>query len=300
VELPGDYPQDPAAGGTPYGAQRSGLRSLLRPQILLPGAVVVGMLALAFGVQPGGASQQPASSLPAVTPSVAASPSASPSATATVKTPQASPSTTRTGTPTTGDGNTIAAPEAATGTGDVAGARATPTPTPGTDFSGEATQCGVLQEGSFPVAIEQALGGISVRATRVTVYPLDYFRCILLATGGRDAVALAESVGKAGRDGSTHAVLIDLWVTNPGKGFGQLNLRTASLAVAGQVFAPLATLGGRSESVVASGQGRTVTLVTAITNGVGATTGPMTLTIEAPLYGGKQTAGKYQIFLPTP
>ncbi len=296
MELPGDYPEGPAADGAPI----SPLRSLLRPQILLPGAVVVGMLAVAFGVQPGGGSRQAASDLPAVTPSVAVSPSVSPSAAAPTKTPQASPATTRTGTPGATGGHTIAAPEAATSTGDIAGARATPTPTPGTDFAREATQCGAIQEGSHAVAIEQTLGGLSVRATRVTVYPLEYFRCILLATGGRDAVTLAESVGKAGRAGSSHAVLVDLWVTNPGKDFGQLNLRTASLAVAGQVFAPLATLGGRSESVVASGQGRTVTLVVAIQNGVGATTGPMTLTVEAPLYGGKQTAGKYQIFLPTP
>ncbi|MBI5949895.1 MAG: hypothetical protein HY875_17295 [Chloroflexi bacterium] len=299
MELPGDYPEDLAAGIAPDGAPASPLRSLMRPQILLPGAVVLGMIAVAFGVQPGSGKQQAGSDLPAVTPSAVVSPSVSPSAAAPTRTAQPSP-TTRTGTPSASDGLTIAAPEAATATGDVAGARATPSPTPGTDFSREATECGAIQEGSFPIVIEQTLGGLSVRVVRVTVFPIEYFRCILLATGGREAVTLAESVGKAGRAGSTHAVLVDLWLTNPGKDFGQLNLRTASLAVASQVFAPLATLGGRSESVVASGQGRTVTLVVAIQNGVGPTTGPMTLTVEAPLYGGKQTAGKYQLFLPTP
>jgi hypothetical protein len=72
------------------------------------------------------------------------------------------------------------------------------------------------------------------------------------------------------------------------------------VAAAGQSFSPIATLGGRSEVVVSSGQGRNVTLVVAIRNTVGATAGPVTLVIEAPLSGGTPVAGKYQLFLPTP
>jgi len=151
-----------------------------------------------------------------------------------------------------------------------------------------------------PLSVQQVVSGVAVAARQATLYPADYFSCILMATGGREAVSLAGSVSKAHRDGATHAVLIDLWITNSGRDFGQVNLRTSALAVAGQTFTPLATLGGRSEVVVASGQGRNVTLVVMVKNGVGATTGPMTLTIEAPLFGGKQTPGKFQLFLPTP
>ena len=57
---------------------------------------------------------------------------------------------------------------------------------------------------------------------------------------------------------------------------------------------------GRGEVVVSSGEGRSVTLVVTLANAVGGTTGPMTLTVDAPLSGGQQTAGKYQLFLPTP
>lgn len=107
-------------------------------------------------------------------------------------------------------------------------------------------------------------------------------------------------VSKAEREGMTHAVLIDLWITNSSREFGQVNLRTAVISAAGQVFSPLATLGGRSEVVVSGGQGRNVTLVAAVKNTIGSGTGPITVSIDAPLAGGKQTAGKYQLFLPTP
>jgi hypothetical protein len=184
-------------------------------------------------------------------------------------------------------------------TDEVAGARSTPTTAPEADLSRESTQCGTIQETSVALSVEQVLQGVSVRVTRGTVYPVDYFRCILMATGGREAISLAGSISKAQRDGATHAVLVDLWITNAARDFAQVNLKTAQLAAAGQAFAPLATLGGRSEVVVSSGQGRNVTLVVTLANKL-ETTGPVTLTIDAPLAGGKQTPGKYQLFLPTP
>jgi hypothetical protein len=148
--------------------------------------------------------------------------------------------------------------------------------------------------------VEQTINGVAIQATRASAYPIEYFRCILMATGGREAVALASSVTKVQDAGATHALLIDLWITNAGREFGQLNLKSSSLAAAGRQFAPLATLGGRAEVVVSSGQGREITLVVAITNDVGDSTGPVTLTVDAPLVGGKEQPGKYQLFLPTP
>jgi hypothetical protein len=89
-------------------------------------------------------------------------------------------------------------------------------------------------------------------------------------------------------------------MANASKQFGQVNVRNATLALAGQSFTPLATLGGRSEVVISSGQGRNMSLVVAVKNNVGETTGPMTLIVEGPLMGGAQLPGKYQLFLPTP
>jgi hypothetical protein len=191
-----------------------------------------------------------------------------------------------------------------TATSDVAGVRGTPTvtatPQVQPDLSRQSTQCGAMQETSVALAIEQTINGVSVKATKSSTYPIEYFRCILMATGTQEAFSLAASVGKAQSAGMTHTVLIDLWITNAGKDFGQLTLKDAQLAAAGQVFSPLATLGGRADVVVSSGQGRTVTLVVAIKNSAGPTTGPVTLTIGAPLFGGQPTAGKYSLFLPTP
>lgn len=150
------------------------------------------------------------------------------------------------------------------------------------------------------LSVEQTLYGVSLRATKASVFPIEYFRCILRATGGNDAHALASSIDKAFKDGSTHAVLIDVWVANSNRDFGQLNLKSATLAAAGQMFAPLATLGGRAEVVVSGGQGRAVTIVIPVKESVGPTIGPVTLVAEAPLVGGKKTAGKYQLFLPLP
>jgi hypothetical protein len=89
-------------------------------------------------------------------------------------------------------------------------------------------------------------------------------------------------------------------MANSSKQFGQINVRNATVAAAGQTFSPLATLGGRSEVVISSGQGRNLSLVVAITNTIGETTGPVTLLVEGPLLAGAQVPGKYQLFLPTP
>jgi hypothetical protein len=248
------------------------------------------MVAVAFGVQPGSGKTTDARA-----PSLAAAVTATASATASATAATAPATSTRVAA------NLSATPDVNT-TADVAGVRATPAASisPEPDLSHETTQCGTIQESSIAVNVQQVLSGVSIAATRAAIYPGDYFRCILMATGGREALSLASSIARAQRDGATHVVLVDLWITNSGRDFGQVNLKPASLAVAGKTFAPLATLGGRSEVVVSSGQGRNVTLVIAITNGVGATTGPMTLTVDAPMVGGKQTAGKFQLFLPTP
>jgi len=279
---PRPRPQDPAA--------KSLLAKLMaKPQVLLPLVVVGGMLGIAFGVQPGGSGGgTPARASGSIEPTAAVSATATPHA--------ASPTAVSTRTAQ----GSAAGPST---TADVAGVRATAaaSPTPVIDLTRETTQCGSLQETPTTLSVEQSISGISVRATRAAVYPAEYFKCILMATGGQEANALAASVAKAVRDnGATHAVLVDLWLTNAARDFGQVNLRTASLAAAGASFGPLATLGGRSEVVVSSGQGRAVTLVITVKNTVGANTGPMTLTLDGPMASGKQVAGKYQLFLPTP
>jgi len=283
---------------------------LRKPQYLIPIAVVGGMIAIAFGIQPGGeatpakgavasaaivATRTPISASPTT---AAASPTAKPSATTGTPTTQAAkPGATTAAHALAGQNPLSIAPGPES---DVAGARATPEATVTADLSRQSTQCGAIQETALPLSVEQGISGTSIKASRVAVYPIEYFRCILMATGGAEAINLAQSVSKAANGGMTHAVLVDLWMTNAAKDFGQLNLKTAVLAVAGQSFGPLATLGGRAEVVVSSGQGRNVTLVVAVKSTIGATTGPMTLIVDAPLIAGKQTLGKYQLFLPTP
>ncbi len=287
-------PQTPAQGG-------SFVQWVKRPQVLFPATIVGGMLLVAFGLQPGGASKpaQPDQAPKVVAP--ASVTTATPSATATKA--AASPTALATkaalpaGTPHA-DGNLISDPANAPGQSEVLGARATPAAD--ATLARQATECGAIQESTLDLSIEQALNGVSMRATKAAVYPIAYFRCILMATGGNEAFSLASSVGKSERNGATHAVLIDLWITNSGKDFGQLNLKTAALAAAGQSFAPLATLGGRAEVVISGGQGRSVTIVFAVKETVGPSVGPVTLVAEAPLVGGKKMAGKYQLFLPTP
>lgn len=275
------------------------LQKLKKPQYALPAAIVLGMLGIAFGVQPQGANGsagdfaatpiERASTPPAITPA------ASPTAVATKPgTTQANPTTQGTQPGATGTPGTA--------TSDVAGARSTPTLTPTIDsaLQRQPTQCGEIQESTTAVAVEQAISGVSIKATKVAVYPIEYFRCILMATGGQEAYGLASSILKAEEQGQTHIVLIDLWMANASKLFGQVNVRNATVSVAGQSFTPTATLGGRSEVVVSSGQGRNLSLVVAMKNNVGETTGPMTLVVEGPMLGGNQVAGKYHLFLPTP
>jgi len=268
------------------------LEKLKKPQYALPAAVVVVMLGIAFGVQPGGTNTNAAdistaeivSSEPTVAPT-ATLPPPSPTPAAN-RTPVASPSSSATASPAS----------------DVAGARSTPQASPTVDpaLQRQPTQCGAIQETTTTLTVEQSISGISIKATRVAVYPIEYFRCILMATSGQEAYGLASSVQKAEEQGRTTIVLIDLWVANGSKQFGQVNVRNAELAVAGQSFPPLATLGGRSEVVISSGQGRNLSVVVAISNRVGETTGPMTLVVEGPLSAGAPVAGKYQLFLPTP
>ena len=298
---PGPQPQRPR--NQPRAGAIALPEWLKKPQFFLPALIVVGMLGLAFGLQPGGgtkakSAEKAPSALAALTsPTAIATPTASPTRQPTVA---PSPAATQ------GAGaNPIASPggvgSASTPSSEVAAARSTPGNTPAEpDLAHESTQCGAIQETATDLSVEQVLSGVSVRATRAAVYPVDYFRCILMATGGRDAVSLASAVSKAERTGATHAVLIDLWITNSSRDFGQVNLKTAAVAAAGQTFAPLATLGGRAEVVISGGQGRNVTLVVAVTNKIGEDTGPITVSLQAPLAGGKQTAGKYQLFQPTP
>lgn len=282
------------------------LQQLKKPQYALPAAIVIGMLAVAFGVQPGTSGQaKDISAVPiersdATVPALATA-SPTPEATKQAPSPPATPSVTGAQSAASG---TPAQQASNTATSDVAGARSTPqaSPTATVDpaLQRQPTQCGALKESTTPLAVEQAISGVSIKATRVAVYPIEYFRCILMATGGQEAYGLASSVMKAEEQGQTHIVLIDLWMANASKQFGQINVRNATVAMAGQSFVPLATLGGRSEVVVSTGQGRTLSLVVAIKNTVGETTGPITLVVEGPLIGGNQVAGKYQLFLPTP
>lgn len=273
---------------------------LRKPQFLIPIAVVVGMTVIAFGVQPSGAQGETPSKARTTPTSLVAQPS-----TTAIATPTSQPQQTATQQAQASATGTMAVTNAQgqqTATSDVAGVRGTPaaTATAEADLSRQSTQCGAIQETAVPLAVEQSINGVSVKATKASTYPIEYFRCILMATGGQEATSLSSAVSKAQSSGMTHAVLVDLWITNAGRDFGQVNLKEAQLAAAGQVFSPLATLGGRAEVVVSSGQGRNVTLVVAIKNTVGATTGPVTLTINAPLFGGQPTQGKYSLFLPTP
>ncbi|WP_322796058.1 hypothetical protein [Tepidiforma sp.] len=255
------------------------LGRLLRPAYALPAAVVIAALLLAFVIQPGGTPSHAGQDVR--TTAIPAEPSATPTPLQPTPTPTVAPETLVTG---------------------VAGARATPEPSPTVDpaLLEQPTQCGTLRETITALAVEQTISGISVKATRAAVYPIDYFACILMATGGSEAVSLAAAVRKQETAGMTHLVLVDLWVANSSRQFGQVNLRTALLAAAGQVFPAVATLGGRSEVVISSGQGRQLTIAVAVRNTVGETIGPMTLVIEPPLSAGTPVAGRYQLFLPTP
>ncbi len=285
-------PRQPAAAFEPNRL----LEKLKKPQYALPAAIVVAMLGVAFGLQPGStptSARDSFTAVPRTTESALASPTPSPATTEPTPRPPVTPSATASAT----GGGTASTPDS-----EVAGARSTPSATPTLDpsLAAEPTQCGELQETAVSLSVEQAISGVSLKATRAAIYPIDYFRCILVATGGAEAYTLASSVARAANEDMTTILLVDLWIANSSRQFGQVNLRTAQVAAAGQAFSPIATLGGRSEVVVSSGQGRNVTLVIAVRNTVGATPGPVTLVVEAPLSGGTPVAGKYQLFLPTP
>ncbi len=271
------------------------IEKLKKPHYAIPAAIVVVMLGLAIGVQPGQkASGAQDFALDAENTLFDPTPTAEAPTQEPTQEPTAVPTQPTVGEPTA-DGST-------TPQNEVAGVQSTPTTAPTVDpaLYSESTQCGSLQETAVALGVEQVMAGISVQATGASVYPIEYFRCILMATGGGEAYALASSIADAEQSGSTHIVLVDLWIANSSKQFAQVNLKTATLAAAGQTFAPLATLGGRSEVVVATGQGRAVTVVVAITNTVTTTTGPMTIVVDGPLSNGVQVPGKFQLFLPTP
>lgn len=282
---------------SPSGVQ-SLIEKLRKPHYAIPAAIVVVMLGLAIGVQP----RQPASG--AQDDFVFTN---EPIATATPT--QVIPTVEPTFVPTAAATQTVPVDTTAQGTtphNEVAGAQSTPTsaptvaPTVDPALLAQPTQCGSLQETAVALGVEQVIGGISVQATAASVYPIEYFRCILMATGGTEAYTLAGTIAKAEQDGMTHIVLVDLWVANSSKQFAQVNLKTAQLAAVGQSFSPIATLGGRSEVVVATGQGRAITVVTAIKNTATPTTGAMTIVVDGPLSNGQQVPGKYQLFLPVP
>lgn len=163
-----------------------------------------------------------------------------------------------------------------------------------------ANDCGRLQEAVYPLAVEQGLQGVTVSVRGATVYPLEYLQCVLAGMEGAEAEALAEALAERYREGHSHAVLLDLWVTNGARTFAQVNLRNGSFAAAGQTFPPVATVGGRAEVVLGSGQGRSIALLATVRNDVGTTTGPLTLVLEPPIVGGEPVPGKYQLFLPLP
>jgi hypothetical protein len=275
---------------------------LRKPQFLIPIGVVVLMVIVAFAVQPGGSAEGQTTDGTDVNILADGTPTASATATqsaAATPSPTASPAASKTAIASPSAGTTVAANGSPTVTSDIAAARATPSPTPGPDLSRQVNECGTVDESAMNLSVEQSINSISVKATRAATYPIEYFRCIMMATGTQESFSLANAISKAQDGGSTHAVLIDLWVTNAGRDFGQLSMKDATVAAAGQTFAPIATLGGRADVVIASGQGRTVTLVIAVKNTVGDGVGPMTLTLPAPLAGGQPTAGKYSLFLPT-
>ncbi len=299
---------------------------LMQPKILVPALIVVLVLGAAMGFTPGSGGRgetlastlDSASSTTAPQGTLAALPSTTPIATATKSTSNPSPvpanltvsalatQNASGGAPTTANQASIANPSAAPGTttvdpgatNQVAGVQSSPTPEPTISYT--PTQCGNIQETATQVNVEQVINGVSVKATQAAVYPISYLRCILMATGSRDSMAIAGSLDKAEREGSTHGAIIDLWVTNSQKDFAQVNLKTAMVAAVGQMFAPIATLNGRADLVISGGQGRSVGLVVALTQSLDASVGPMTVQIDAPMLGGKQTPGKYQLFLPTP
>lgn len=309
----GQLPPSQPGGQFPWQA-------LLQWKIVVPAFVLVAVLAVALGVQPapppsasgtfddedaGMVTFATASPEPTLEPAgtVEALPSPTVVASAEVASARSTP-TVASDEPAT-IAETEPTPDATVADGEpatIAEVEPTTAPTeaPDPELLAVPAQCGEIAEANHVVAVEQTLAGMAVRATNAAVYPVEYFRCILLATGGKEATDLAVAIGKAEREGATHAVLVDLWLMNNGRDFAQVDLRNASFAAAGGNFPTLGVFRGKAEVVVAEGQSRGVTLIATVTAGFGATTGPVTVSIEAPLVGGAATPGKYQLFLPTP
>ena len=118
------------------------------------------MLAIAFGIQPGGphaTAESPlptcaAQTAPAASPTALASPTVKPQPTSAATAP--APASVSNSSPTT--------------TAEVAGARATPaaSTTPQADLSHQVTQCGSIKETSTALSVEQAISGVAVRDAR--------------------------------------------------------------------------------------------------------------------------------------
>lgn len=264
--------------------------------LLLPLLLIAGALLGAFLIQPSGTppTAQAGTEISVPTAMATATPAAAP--------PTATESPEElvvAGEPPNEADDSMAAGTEGAATNEVLGVRDEPEPTATPDFSA-AAQCGAIQETVVQVGVAQTLNDVSVHVTSVAVYPIEYFICILGATGGAEADALGDELEDAEKKGATHAVVADLWVTNSGRDFGQLNMNRAGFVVAGLTSSPLAVLGSTTEVLITAGQGRGLTLVAAVTSTVGINTGPITLTLEPPLIGGEETAGMYQLFLPTP
>ncbi len=277
----------PAQRGTARSAFAAKLRS---PVYVLPGAVVAAVLAAAIAWQPGSPSAGGGVQVAAVPAAETPPPSATLPASAASPTPRerVAPSP----TPSRAAGED-------TPTAEVAGARSTAAPAQPRVFA-NVGDCGALREAVYPVAVEQGLQGVTIAVRSAAVYPLEYLQCVLAGMQGAEAEALAGMLAERYRAGDTHAVLLDLWVTNGARTFAQVNLRRASVAAAGQLFSPSAVIGGRAEAVLNSGEGRSLSMLVTLRNTLGEATGPLTLTVEAPLVGGQPVAGRYQLFIPLP
>ena len=278
---------------------------------ILPAAAIVAVLAIAFAVQPDSYPEEEEQLAAAPDAEVEIDPNPDPTPTLPIATSTPTPEPAAASDPEDSIGaETVQGHDepggAAEPEGEVAGVQSTPTPEHAQQHQDpelivqEATECGSMQEQVYPVSVEQSLAGVAVSARAVSVYPIDYLRCILLATGGPQATTLAGALGDAARGGATHAVLVDLWLGNSGPDFAQLNLRQATFHASGGTFGAAAVLNGRGEIVVASGQSRNITLVATVQVAYGSATGPITLSLPAPMTGGAESQGKYQLFLPTP
>ena len=281
-------------------------QALLQWKIVLPAFVLVAVVAVALGIQPA---PPPSASGTWDDPdagSITFATEVPGESTAAAETVEPTPSPTQTPAVSAEVASARSTPEggeAGVATSEAVGEETplpTATPNPDADLLTVQTRCGEIAESNHAVAVEQTLASMAVQAVNAAVYPIDYFRCILLATGGKEATDLAVAIGKAEREGATHAVLVDLWLMNHGRDFAQVDLRNASFAAAGGNFPTLGVFRGKAEVVVAEGQSRGVTLIATVASGYGATTGPITVSIDAPLVGGAATPGKYQLFLPTP